>query len=102
MTGIRYAKRGTAPGKAVLVKTKTGIAERELEMYHNPGIASSPTVNDQVIEIPLGNRRIVVASHNYRVEINPGSRGDGCLLDEHRRGYRSGENPLKSRRHNRN
>ncbi|ORC37258.1 hypothetical protein B4O97_03450 [Marispirochaeta aestuarii] len=71
VTGIRYARRGTAPGKAVLIKTQTAIAERELEMYHNPGIASAPTVNDQVIEIPLGNRRIVVAAHNYRVEINP-------------------------------
>ena len=72
-TGIRYDTKGAAPGKAVLVKTAAaGSQERETEMYHNPGILSAPTKNDRVISIPLGTgTRVIVASHNYRVEIEP-------------------------------
>jgi phage gp45-like len=71
VTGIRYAQRAAAPGKSVLIRTATAIEERELEMYHPPGISSAPTENDQIVEIPIGTKRIIVAAHNYRVEIEP-------------------------------
>lgn len=67
----RFAKRTTAPGKAVLIQTTAGgnIA-RETELYHPPGISSSPTPKDRAIEIPLiSGTRVIVATHNYRLEI---------------------------------
>ena len=69
-----FKTRSTAPGKSIVVKTiGAGGAQRTAEMYHNPGISSAPTKSDRVIEIPIGNSgtRVIVASHNYRVEVEP-------------------------------
>lgn len=71
VTGIRYGKRGAAPGKSVLIRTATAIEERELEMYHPPGVASAPTEADQVVDVPIGTKRIIIASHNYLIEVEP-------------------------------
>jgi phage gp45-like len=67
-----FQTRGSAPGKAVVVQTAAaGNAERTTEMYHPPGISSGPTAGDRVVEIPLsGGTRVIIASHNYRVEVD--------------------------------
>ncbi len=69
------AKRGKAPGKCVIIQTDGGVGmERTTELYHPPGISSAPTKGDRVIEIPLGTGvRVAVATHNYRIEVNPDS-----------------------------
>jgi len=71
VTGSRIGTKGNAPGDSVIVKTATAIAERESELYHPPGVVSNPPAGDRVIELPVGTGRIIIASHNYRVEINP-------------------------------
>jgi hypothetical protein len=42
-------------------------------MYHPPGISSAPTVGDRLIEVPAGSGRVIVAAHNYRIEVEPES-----------------------------
>lgn len=67
-----FDKRTTAPGKCVIIQTQAGDIERTTELYHPPGISSAPTKGDRVIEIPLGaGVRVAVATHNYRVEVEP-------------------------------
>ena len=69
--GVRFGKKSTAPGNAVLLKTKAGgNVIRETELYHPPGIASAPTEEDQVIELELKpGGRVVLVTHNYKVNI---------------------------------
>lgn len=73
VTGIDFKKKGSAPGKAVIIQTiAAGNQERNEEMYHNPGISSAPTKNDRVITVPVGTgTRVIVAAHNYRIEVEP-------------------------------
>lgn len=72
-----FKKRGTAPGKAVVIQTRLENdyeVERTAEMYHPPGVSSRPTKGDRVLEVPIGQGvRIAVASHNYDVEVEPDS-----------------------------
>lgn len=71
-----FTTRSTAPGKAVVVTTASaGSVKRTAEMYHPPGVSSAPTAEDRVVEVPIGNSgsRVIVASHNYRVEVEPSS-----------------------------
>lgn len=71
ITKSEYNKKGSAPGKAVLIKTEAaGGQERKVELYHPPGISSGPTPNDIVVEsLEKGGVRVAVATHNYRLEI---------------------------------
>lgn len=73
LTKLRFNKKGAAPGKSVLLKTKSGASqEREIELYHPPGISSAPTPEDRVVTIPVGSGvRVAVATHNYRIEVEP-------------------------------
>lgn len=65
-----YAKKTTAPGKAVLVQTKAGSINRNIELYHPPGISSAPTPADRVIETDAGGGvKVAIATHNYKLEI---------------------------------
>jgi hypothetical protein len=66
-----FSKRGSAPGKSVVVQTTAaGNAERTTEVYHPPGISSAPTMEDRAVEIPLGTgTRVILAFHNYRLEV---------------------------------
>jgi len=67
-----FTTRTTAPGKAVIIHSKaSGNVDRTTELYHLPGISSAPTPEDKAIEIPLdGGGRVIVATHNYRLEIS--------------------------------
>ena len=72
--GSVFKVRSKAPGKAIILKiVSAGGARRTAEMYHPPGISSRPTNGDRCIEIPVGRSgtRVIVASHNYRVEVEP-------------------------------
>lgn len=73
VTDILFKKKGSAPGKAVIIQTiAAGDQERTAEMYHNPGISSAPTKEDRVISVPIGTgTRVIVACHNYRIEVEP-------------------------------
>lgn len=75
VTGISFKKKGSAPGKAVIIQTlSAGEQERNAEMYHPPGISSAPTKLDRVITVPVGTAsRVIIASHNYRIEVEPDS-----------------------------
>jgi len=75
ITKSEFAKKGVAPGKAIIVKTTAGAGqERTIELYHPPGISSTPTPEDRVITIPVGSGvRVAVATHNYRIEVNQDS-----------------------------
>ena len=72
-TDILFKVKGSAPGKAVIIQTlSAGEQERTAELYHNPGISSAPTVNDRVVTVPIGTAsRVIVATHNYRIEVEP-------------------------------
>lgn len=66
-----YKKLRKAPGKAVVIQLESDLGEeREVELYHPPGISSSPTVGDAVATINLGGYRIGIVTHNYRVELD--------------------------------
>jgi hypothetical protein len=59
-----------APGPAVVVQTDNGADEgRELEYYQLPGVASGPTPEDLAVAVHAGAFRVVVASHNYRLDV---------------------------------
>ncbi len=67
---VSYAKKSTAPGKAVVVKTKAGSISRNVELYHPPGISSAPTAKDRAIEIDVGGGvKVAIVTHNYKLEI---------------------------------
>lgn len=70
----RVGRKRTAPGDAIIVQTAAaGNVVRETELYHPPGVASAPTASDQGVEIPLqASSRVVVATHNYHLDINVG------------------------------
>jgi hypothetical protein len=71
-----YKRRASAPGKSVVVQI-VGQAgeERTAEFYHPPGISSAPTPEDRAVIVPIGSGgfRIVIATHNYRVEVEAGA-----------------------------
>ena len=70
-----FSRRQSAPGKAVVVQVAAEAGEeRQVELYHSPGIASAPTKGDRIITIPIGRSafRIAIGTHNYRVEIDAG------------------------------
>ncbi|MDC7125784.1 MAG: hypothetical protein PQJ46_09460 [Spirochaetales bacterium] len=75
VTGISFDTKGSAPGKAVLVKTEDPCdteQNRENEMYHAPGVSSAPTKGDRAIALSLKTgARVIIASHNYQVEVEP-------------------------------
>jgi hypothetical protein len=71
-----FKRRAAAPGKAVVLQTVSqGGEERTVELFHPPGISSGPTPDDRVAVVPIGSGafRIAVATHNYRVEVEPGA-----------------------------
>ena len=68
-----FTRRGSAPARSLVVQIKAGAGEeRTAEIYHPPGMASAPSSGDRVVMIRLGNsaRRIIVATHNYQLEID--------------------------------
>lgn len=67
-----FEKLRRAPGKAVVLKIQGAFEqERKMELYHPPGVSSAPTEEDRVIEIPIGGVRVAIATHNYRIEVEP-------------------------------
>lgn len=71
VSGVTFEQRAKAPGKAVVLKTKAAFVERTTELYHPPGISSAPIEKDIGAEIELGNVRLIIATHNYRIEVEP-------------------------------
>lgn len=71
ITKVDYKRKGTNAGKSTVLKTEAGAGqERETELYHNPGIATGPTVGDEVVTVNVGTSgRIAVATQNYRLEV---------------------------------
>jgi phage gp45-like len=72
ITEYEVKKKGTAPGKSIVVKTEAaGGQERSTEYYQHPGFASGPTPDDVPVEVSVGSgSRIIVASQNYKIEID--------------------------------
>jgi phage gp45-like len=66
-----WQTRGAAPGSAVVVQLASGgDQQRTAEFYQLPGIASGPTPQDRAVVVPTASGyRVVVASHNYRVNV---------------------------------
>lgn len=65
---------GRAAGKSIVVQTEAAFdQQRETEFWQLPGVAARPTKKDRVIELPIGRGgyRVVIASKNYRVAIEP-------------------------------
>ena len=76
LTDQSFSKKGSAPGKAVVLKTESGGGdvkqERTVELYHPPGISSGPTPQDRVVIAPAGTGvRVAIGTHNYRIEVEP-------------------------------
>ncbi len=71
ITAIDYKVKGTNDGKSTVIKTEAGAGqERETELYHPPGFASGPTVDDEAVVVSVGSSgRIAVATQNYRLEV---------------------------------
>ncbi len=69
---IALKKKTTAPGKAFVVKSEHGgSVVAETELYQQPGLASAPTKEDVGVEVRcVSGGRVIVATHNYRVEIS--------------------------------
>jgi hypothetical protein len=49
--------------------TDDASEDREVEYYQLPGIACGPTKEDRAASIDMRGYRVVVASHNYRVNV---------------------------------
>jgi hypothetical protein len=61
-----------SPGEAVTIQVESGLGEsREIEYYQLPGISAGPTPQDRAATIEMNGFRVAVASHNYRVGVEP-------------------------------
>jgi hypothetical protein len=67
-----FRRFGRAPGKSIGAKTKAAYGQtREIAYWQLPGVAAAPTEGDRAIEIRVGGGRVIIASKNYRVAIEP-------------------------------
>lgn len=68
---LLFKVKGSAPGKAIVLKTRSaGAQERETEHYQLHGIASGTTPDARGIEVSIGTAgRVIVATHNYNLEV---------------------------------
>jgi hypothetical protein len=75
IVGTMFKKKATAPGKSVVAQvSSSGEVTRTVELYHPPGIVSTPTPDDIAVEVSTGRTgRAIIASKNYRIEIEPAS-----------------------------
>lgn len=69
-------KKGSAPGKAIIVKS-VGLAGGVTteEMYQAPGLVSRPAKDARHVRIPVGEGRryvVSIACHNYNVNVEVG------------------------------
>lgn len=66
-----YLRLRKAPGPSVVVQADAGDGSegREIEYYQLPGVAAGPTPEDLAVAVQAGGFRVVVASHNYRLDI---------------------------------
>jgi hypothetical protein len=61
-----------SPGEAITIQVESGLGEtREIEYYQLPGISAGPTPQDRAATIEMNGFRVAVASHNYRVSVEP-------------------------------
>jgi hypothetical protein len=61
-----------SPGAAITIQVESQLGEtREIEYYQLPGISAGPTPQDRAATIDMNGYRVAVASHNYRVEVEP-------------------------------
>lgn len=64
-----------AAGPVIQITGGDGEA-RQVELYHPPGVSSAPAPDDAAVLIPVRRGyRVAVATHNYKIEINPESGG---------------------------
>ena len=68
---LYYKVKGSAPGKAVVLKTRSaGNQERETEHYQLHGIAGGTTPDAVGIEVSTGTAgRVIIATQNYNLEV---------------------------------
>jgi len=64
--------RKTSPGPSIVVQTQAGGGVyRDTELYHPPGISTTPTGGMSLIELTAdGGIRILVGGHNYRLDVS--------------------------------
>lgn len=72
ISNFSIKRKASAPGKSIVVATEAaGNQERNTEYYQLPGFAGGPTPGDVPVEVRVGTgSRIVVASQNYKVEVD--------------------------------
>lgn len=68
---LLYKKKGSAPGKSIVLKTRSaGDQERETEHYQLHGISSGTTPDSRAVEVSTGTAgRVIIATHNYNLEV---------------------------------